>query len=459
MRLTVLRPKGAYAPRDYAPLHSLYGEVTAEVPVSPGLLTDLVLRELRETSRQSPVEVLSAIERAGELFATRTLGGQRPGEYCAAVNATSGLPLAVVQSAARELSVGMESMRTIIGVQRPHGLDEPPARSAARTVWIPRGAVLGVIAPSNHPGTHISWLQALALGYKVVVRPGARDPFTPFRLALALLEAGLSPTMLAFLPGNHQTAAQIVERVDCALVYGGEEAIAKLSAGSRARIIRRGPGYSKVIAARDSLVRLEEVARSIVRSASGDAGVKCTNASGVVCDRVDFRELRERVAAELAALTAGPLGDAGAMLPVMAADAARQLHAAVHVRATQAGFTLVGASHDVGVVDFGDGTAALRPLVFESPGVTAAALRFELPVPALWLAQVEDVKTVDDFGETLVMGYIGDNERLRQRLLDDPRIGKLICGTAPTYHSEPQLPHDGYLAHSLMVAKASIGAA
>jgi acyl-CoA reductase-like NAD-dependent aldehyde dehydrogenase len=441
-----------------APLHSLRGDVTAEVPVSPGLLIDLVIRELRETTRQSPVEVLSAIECAGELFATRTLGGQSPSEYCAAVNLTSGLPLAVVHSASRELSMGMASMRTIIGAQRPRSLDEPLS-PAARAVWIPRGAVLGVIAPSNHPGTHIAWLQALALGYKVVVKPGARDPFTPFRLALALVEAGLSPTMLAFLPGNHQTAAQILERVDCALVYGGEEAIAKLSASSRARIIRRGPGYSKVIAARESSVRLEEIGRSILRSASGDAGVKCTNASGVICDRADFRELRQAVAVEMAALPARPLGDAEAMLPVLAAGAARQLYAAVRVRAEQTGFTLVGARSGDGVVDFGDGTAALRPLVFESAGVTAAALRFELPFPAIWLAQVEDVKAVDDFGETLVMGCIGDNERLHQRLLEDPRIGKLICGTAPTYHSDPHLPHDGYLAHTLMVAKASIGSA
>ncbi|XXT17136.1 aldehyde dehydrogenase family protein [Sorangium sp. So ce429] len=469
MRFAVLRPNGRYTPRDYAQLRSVRGEPMAEVPVAPTLLVEMVARELRASARQPVAEVLTAIERAAEIFAASSIAGQTSAEYAAAVNHSSGLPVAVIEGAASELRQAMQAIRSIIEVQTPRGVSGfgehrsstseaggpgVGAEFAASTRWIPRGSVLGVIAPSNHPGTHVSWLQALALGYKVIVRPGSRDPFTPYRLALALIEAGLDPSMVAFLPGDHQTAARIVESSDCALVFGGEGSLRHLQ--GRTPIIARGPGYSKVVAARDSALTADAVAASLVRSASGDAGVKCTNASGFISDRGDFDAVRDAVVARMAAIPARPLGDREAALPLFPIDQARRLRAALSALVERSSLSELGAGAHDAVVDFGDGSGTLAPAALACAAVTPDVLNIELPFPALWLARVSDVSDVADFGGTLVMGYMGSDERLCQRLVDDPRIGKVIRGTLPTYRSYPLVPHDGFLAHALMVAKASI---
>jgi acyl-CoA reductase-like NAD-dependent aldehyde dehydrogenase len=432
------------------------GEHIGEIPVTPPLLVSLIARELRASPRQPLSEVLAAIERAGELFATGTLAGQPPAEYARSVNQLAGLPLTVIEGAAAELSRAMGAIRGIVDAQVPRGVGEVAgAREPAASIrWVRRGSLFGVVAPSNHPGTHIGWLQALALGYKVMIKPGSRDPITPYRLALALLEAGLAPSMIAFVPGDHQLAAHVVESSDCALVFGGEGSARP--PGARAHVVARGPGYSKIIAARDSALSAEAIAASVVSSASEDAGVKCSNASGLISDRADLRAIAEAITARMATLPARPLGDREARVPVFSIGEAHRLSALLDPLIERGALLSLGAGARASLVDFGDGSGTVRPALVACPRLTPDVLRTELPFPALWLARVGDVREVDDFGPTLVMGYLGSDDRFHQRLIDDPYIGRVIRGAAPTCRSHPLLPHDGFLAHALMSAKASI---
>ena len=62
--------------------------------------------------------------------------------------------------------------------------------AAGGAVWARRGEVLAVHAPGNAPGVHGLWPQALALGYRVAVRPSRREPFTAHRLIHALRQSG-----------------------------------------------------------------------------------------------------------------------------------------------------------------------------------------------------------------------------------------------------------------------------
>ena len=62
--------------------------------------------------------------------------------------------------------------------------------AAGGAVWARRGEVLAVHAPGNAPGVHGLWPQALALGYRVAIRPSRREPFTAHRLIHALRQTG-----------------------------------------------------------------------------------------------------------------------------------------------------------------------------------------------------------------------------------------------------------------------------
>jgi acyl-CoA reductase-like NAD-dependent aldehyde dehydrogenase len=74
---------------------------------------------------------------------------------------------------------------------------QDPATRTGHAVWTRRGDVFAVHASGNHPGVHGLWLEAVALGYRVVVRPSQREPFTPHRLITALRQAGLGNDQVA----------------------------------------------------------------------------------------------------------------------------------------------------------------------------------------------------------------------------------------------------------------------
>ncbi|MFC9243706.1 hypothetical protein ACFT7S_06530 [Streptomyces sp. NPDC057136] len=59
---------------------------------------------------------------------------------------------------------------------------------------------------------HALWLEALALGYRVAVRPSRRKLFTPYRLISALREAGFGSNQVVLLPTGHTVADELVAR-------------------------------------------------------------------------------------------------------------------------------------------------------------------------------------------------------------------------------------------------------
>ncbi|MGA5042061.1 hypothetical protein ACPCA8_34285 [Streptomyces capoamus] len=112
----------------------------------------------------------------------------------------TGTPLAVVRDCDALNTDTLRDVGRAPSAARPAGcasadaaLSEAPAEGA---VWCRTGDVFAVHAAGNSPGVHAMWLEALALGYRVVVRPSQRDPRPPFRLVTALRGAGVPPTQL-----------------------------------------------------------------------------------------------------------------------------------------------------------------------------------------------------------------------------------------------------------------------
>jgi acyl-CoA reductase-like NAD-dependent aldehyde dehydrogenase len=111
---------------------------------------------------------------------------------------------------------GAAAAEQIVEAARPLGVASDWRTGTAtshRAVWARRGEVFAVHAPGNHPATHAAWLQALALGYRVAVRPSTRDPFTPHRLVTALRACGFSTDQVALLPTTHGTADDVIRSI------------------------------------------------------------------------------------------------------------------------------------------------------------------------------------------------------------------------------------------------------
>ncbi|GLW73263.1 hypothetical protein Kpho02_55620 [Kitasatospora phosalacinea] len=436
----VLREGEERTSRDTRPLHAVDGSLLAEVNEAPALVTRLAVKAMRRSAAMPRAARLAVLAEAGRRFAEDTLGGETPEEYVRRQALASGVPAAVARRALARMPADCARLGEVVERQRPVGT----GRTAR---WARRGDVLGVVAPSNHPGTHGAWLQAIALGYRVAVRPGARDPFTPLRLARALLAAGLDSGWVSLLPGTHAAADGLVDAADLALVYGSEDTVARLRGNDR--VLVRGPGRSKVLLDRPfDDADLDHLVAEI----AGDGGVRCTNTTAVLTSG-DHRALAEALAERLSRLPALPVTDERAVLPVRPHAEAVALRAALD-RAAGGAPDLVGRHHpDDPVPLVSGGAAALRPAVTCVDRPDHPALGTELPFPCVWVAPWERARGLGPLDDSLALTLLTEDDSLVEQALDSPGIRTVLHGRVAEWWRDPHLPHDGYLGQFLREAR------
>jgi acyl-CoA reductase-like NAD-dependent aldehyde dehydrogenase len=361
------------------------------------------------------------------------------------------MPISVVRSAAAAVADSAAEAYRSVQHARPAGDVNDwrdPLTRTGRGVWTRRGDVFGVHAPGNHPGVHGIWLEALALGYRVAVRPSRRDPFTPHRLISALRSAGFGDDHVVLLPTGYDTADEILRGADLAMAYGGEDVMRKYAALST--MLPQGPGRSKILltAGADWRDHLD----MIVDSISNEGGRACTNATAVFVEG-DPAPIAEAIAERLAAIPSLPPQDPNAVLPVVPPADARKLEQ--HLLARAAGTTpWLGGD---GIVDeLGDGSAALRPAVHQLDRADAPQAGIELPFPCVWVAPWAREAGIEPLKDTLVLTTVSHDDRLLDELLAEPTISNVYVGDHPTSWIAPGVPHDSYLADFLMRSKAVI---
>jgi acyl-CoA reductase-like NAD-dependent aldehyde dehydrogenase len=316
----------------------------------------------------------------------------------------------------------------------------------AGAMWVRRGEVLGVQAAGNHPATHAVWLEALALGYRVAIRPSRREPFTPHRLVSALRASGFGPDHVVFLPTDHSASDVLVDETDMAVLYGSDELVAAYRA--RANVLVQGPGRSKVLIADG---RWEEHLDTVVESVSGFGATACVNASTVLTDG-DTAGMAEALARRLSEIPVRSPFDEDAVLPAFPKERATAL--AAHLRSKLDGAELI--SDDDLVVNLPGGGAVLRPAVVVLERATAPQTRIELPFPCVWVAPWTPADGIAPLRDTLTLTAFTTDSDLVTRLAEETSISNLHIGEHPTYLMQPGLPHDGHLADFLMKSKTVI---
>lgn len=432
-----------------ATLHGVDGAALAEVHQASPLLARLTVDEARSAAAARPQPPEPAVlARAGELFATAELGGLGPDDYCELQSRAAGVPVAVARHSLEDMRRSFAAAGPRFLAERPAGAREDAAPGEITAVWARRGDVLAVVAPSNNPGTHTQWLTALACGYALVVRPGARDPFTPSRMMHALMAAGLPPELLSLLPGSHAVGDALVDTADLSMVFGGDAAARRY--GADRRVVLRGPGRSKLLLAGPLT---DQAVQVVCDSVGYDAGMRCTNATAVFTES-DPAALAEAVAARLAELVAAPPQSPQSQLPVLPLAEAHRLREQLAGRLDGA-VDVAAAHYDGGsVADLGDGSAALRPAVLLCDRADHPGARIELSFPCVWVLPWNRSLGAAPLRDTLALTVVGDDDgSLTRAALREPTIRKVLRGTLPTWAAGEVSPHDGYLSHALMEAR------
>ena len=106
--------------------------------------------------------------------------------------------------------------------------------------YFPRGESLGVVLPSNSPGVHSLWAPAFALKTPLVLKPGAAEPWTPYRIIQALIHAGAPPDVFGYYPADHAGAAEILRRCGRGMVFGDVSSTRQWQGDPRVEV--HGPG-------------------------------------------------------------------------------------------------------------------------------------------------------------------------------------------------------------------------
>jgi len=454
VQIDALGPDGPYRSRARRPLTALSGAAIGEISQVPALYVRRTLAAMRAAPVVPGAERLASLDRAAELFLTATLGGFDPDGYVELVSTASGVPRAVVRQSVDWIADVLRSQRHTVELARPHGAvgdwrDDQTLSGSA--VWARRGDLFAVHAAGNTPAVHGLWPEALALGYKVAVRPSAREPYTAFRLVEALRLAGFPPPTISLLPTDYAAADVIIEESDFAIVYGGQDVVDKYAAIPT--VLTQGPGRSKILVTAD--VDWRDKIDIIAGSVSHLGGTACTCATAVLVEG-DPEPLAAALAERLGRIPSLSPDHPDAILTVQPTASVVEVDRYLHKVAGDARALLGGDS----IVDeLPTGGAVLRPAVHLVDSPTAPQLGVELPFPCVWVGPWRPQDGIAPLRDSLVLTAMTRRTDLIDALLDEPTITNLYLGDNPTTWLRPGIPHDGYLSELLMRTKGMIRSA
>ncbi|MFD5082231.1 aldehyde dehydrogenase family protein [Kitasatospora sp. NPDC058406] len=450
LQLDALGPGEPFRARRRTVVADVTGAPFAELSLVPRLFVTRAMRALHAAESLPAAERFAALARAGRIFTEATIDGLDLPGYQRAVARVSGVPIGVVRDAVRSIADSAGKAGWAAHRAQPVGSVSDWRDGATldgSAVWTRRGDVFAVHAAGNHPGPHGLWLEALALGYRVAVRPSRREPLTPHRLVTALRLAGFGADQVMLLPTDHEAADEILNGADLGMVYGGDEVVRKY-AGST--VLPQGPGRSKILVTADTDWRAH--LDTIVDSISHQGGVACINATAVLIEG-DPAPLARAIAERLAVIPSLPPEDEKAVLSVQPVAEARAIEAFLLRRAAGTRAWLGG---DGVVAELGDGSAVLRPAVHQLDRPDAEQAGIELAFPCVWVAPWSQEAGVTPLRNSLVLTAITRDDALFDRLLREPSISNVYRGDHPTYWLRPGVPHDGYLGEFLMRTKTVI---
>jgi len=398
--------------------------------------------------------LLDIFHQASKLFWEGKADGLEPEEYVRCASLTSGMPISIV----RRLTLGffphlLSTMEQFLLLQSPGGLavfDNYIYQVGEIFVGlVPRGRNAGFIMPGNHPSTHYMWLSALAMKMPLMVRPSYRDVFTPYRLVMSLLEAGLPEDALAFFPGGHELVDTITQATALTVVFGGQEIADRYGRDNHVKVY--GPGRSKAVVLANA--DFKEAVDTIYHLIMDDGGRGCINCSAVIVEG-NAQELADAVSARLKQIPViSPLEESallGAMTNTKEAESYNSLIDSRLSPDAQEWSAIAGGR----IAKIGD-VMLMLPTVIEVPSFAHPLFGIELPFPfAVFTSANSREEILLAAQHSLAVVVVGEDEDFSQELLLEPSIDKVFVSGALSTELDPREPHEGFILDFLFQKKA-----
>src|SRR4029077_15555771 len=215
--------------------HFATGEPLAEVSRANGGLIERDMRHARrarEVLCEIPIpELVNRVKKAADLYVEAELplgdGTQTPDQFVRMQSATTGLPEHMCRFNMKKNHFVLNQMDKMLDaltrgldlnfLSRGYGVEH----RGVPVSYQAQSPVLGMVLPSNSPGVHTLWLPIIPMQVGLVLKPGPQEPWTPYRMTQAFLQAGVPKQAIAIYPGLGDVGAAVLQHCPRSLIFGG----------------------------------------------------------------------------------------------------------------------------------------------------------------------------------------------------------------------------------------------
>jgi acyl-CoA reductase-like NAD-dependent aldehyde dehydrogenase len=446
-------------------VHFETGEVLAEVSRANAALVERDMRHARrarEVLREIPIrDLLAMLRKAADLYTRAELplgnGTQTPEQFVRMQSATTGMPEHMCRFNMEKNHFVLTNMDKILD-SLTRGLDlEILSRGygvESRGVPISyqcQSPVLGLVLPSNSPGVHTLWLPIIPLQIGLVLKPGPQEPWTPYRMTQAFIEAGVPKQAIAIYPGLGDVGAAVVNSCPRTLIFGSTQTVEQYKGNPRVQV--HGPGFSKILFGDDKVDEWEKYLDLMVDSVLVNSGRGCINCSGIWVSR-HGRKIAEALAERLGPIEPRPPDDPQAQLAAFTVPGqAEAIYADIERDLAQPGVEDMTSRFGPRLVKR-ERCAYLRPMVIYCSSPEVAIARKEYMFPFVTVVECPQEKMLDKIGPTLVCTAITADAKFQRALTDAVHIDRLNIGPIPTIKLNWLQPHEGNIVDFLFRARA-----
>src|SRR4029079_7160581 len=257
----------------------------------------------------------------GDLYRDGTLpmgdGQQSPDDFARQQSASTGLPEHMCKANMAKNHFVLSNMDKILDaltrgldlniLTRGYGIES----RGVMVSYQAQAPVLGLVFPPNSPHVHTLWLPVIPMQIGLLLKPGPQEPWTPYRMAAAFLQAGVPKEDISIYPGLGDLGAEVGRLSNRTMIFGGTATVERYRGDPRVQV--HGPGFSKILLGDDVVDRWEDYIDIIADSVFLNSGRGCINCSGVWASR-HTREIAQALAERLGPIAPKPPEDPGATL-------------------------------------------------------------------------------------------------------------------------------------------------
>lgn len=309
--------------------------------------------------------------------------------------------------------------------------------------WCRKGDIFFVQAAGNSPGIHALWLEALSLGYKVIVRPSHKDPLTPYYLISALHKAGLPRDYLIMVPCNYDVVDYIINKIDYALIYGNQHIVEKFK--NQQNILVQGPGRSKLIVTSDfDINKALELAYDGVLFHGGTA---CTSTSVIFFEGL-IRNFSNKLKKMFDNIELYAPWDDLSKLPAFHQDDSELI--LKHFNNIVSPEKVVLQPRII-CKNFEDKLTFITPGIIEVNSHHDNLISVEWPFSCVCIAPYNE-SILDYLANSLVVSIASNNLNILEKIINIPSISNVFQNKPTSWHNW-KVPHDSFLSEFLMRTK------